>query len=42
VVNILFIYFRLRGAEMIAAQQFNSQNNNAIEIVYGCVATGSH
>lgn len=30
------------GAEMIAAQRFNQQKNNAIEIIYGCVSTGTN
>ncbi len=29
------------GAEMIAAQIYNAKNNNAIDIIYGCVTTGA-
>ncbi len=29
------------GAEMIAAQIYNAKNNNAIDVIYGCVTTGA-
>ena len=29
------------GAEMIAAQVYNAKNNNAIDVIYGCVTTGA-
>lgn len=30
------------GAEMVAAQQFNQTQNNAIDTLYGCVTTGTN
>lgn len=29
------------GAEMVAAQRFNVQNNDPIEPIYGCISTGT-
>jgi hypothetical protein len=30
------------GAEMVAAQRYNAQKQNDVEIVYGCVTTGTN
>ncbi len=30
------------GAEMLAAQKYNQQKNNSVDVVYGCVSTGTN
>lgn len=30
------------GAEMVAAQQYNAQKQNVVDVIYGCVTTGTN